>query len=845
MLQDLQELLKINEILEQQIAASQLVEANLRQSDGESRSLLENALDILSILDNNGIVQYESPSIEGVLGYKPEELVGKNALDLVHPEDAPDVSGTLKHIVQRPGVAQSVQFRYRHKDGSWRVLESIGKTFSGNAAHPLHGTVIVNSRDITERQRLQRLIARAGNYYLTLLEEFPALIWRADLNAKCDYFNKTWLAFTGRTMKQESGDGWREGVHPDDLAASLKTYQEAFAARQPFEMEYRLRRHDGEYRWIVAYGRPYNNMDGNFAGYMGACYDITERKQAQAALQASEERFRTIVTTTREGIWLLDEQAHIIYANGTLSELLGYEWAELQGRTPLDFLDAADHIEAETHFKRCAEGIAEQHDFGFRRKDGSTFWTILSSSPLFDNEGRFIGALGMLTDITQRKQAEQQLVYNALYDELTGLPNRALFRDRLERAFTHAKRHENYLFAVLFLDFDGFKVINDSLGHTMGDQLLVAIAERLQTCLRTADTVARMGGDEFTILLDSIEDLSEATQVAERVQTAMRQPFDLDGQQVFAPVSTGIALYTPSYDYPEHLLRDADTAMYRAKAQGRARYEIFNVDMHAQAMHRLQIENELHRAIEQQEFVLCYQPIVSLATGKITGFEALVRWQHPQRGLLSPLEFVPVAEETGRIVAIDQWVLRTACHQMRRWHDAIAQDKTPLTISINLSSRHFSTPNLVEQVQEILTETGLPSTALKLEITESAIMDNAESAILTLRKLSELGIQLGMDDFGTGYSSLSYLHRFAFDVLKVDRSFISHMTTAERNLEIVQAIVSLANSLRIDVVAEGVETADQLAHLRNLRCEYGQGYFFSKPLDLQSAEALLIQERQW
>lgn len=845
-MQNLQELLKINQELEQRMAERQGVEDSLRRSEEKSRSLVENALDILTVLDVNGFVQYKSLSIEGVLGYKPEALLGTNILALVHPQDVPEVRGMMQHIMQEPGVAESFQFRCRHQNGSWRVMEAIGKIFStSNPDNPLNGAVIINARDITERQRLQALIARAGNYYLTLLEEFPALIWRSGVEGNCDYLNKTWLTFTGRTMRQEVGYGWLEGVHPDDRETCVHTYQTAFEARQPFEMEYRLRRHDGEYRWMIAQGRPFQDLEGAFGGYMGACYDVTERQQSLNALQESELRFRTIVTTTREGIWLLDEHAQTIYANERLTHLLGYSLDELQDHSPCEFMDEAERPEAERHFERCAQGLTEQHDYQFRHKDGSGIWTILSTAPLLNHDQEFTGALVMLTDITERKHIEQQLQHNALYDALTSLPNRALFQDRLERAFTAAKRHPEYLFAVLFLDFDGFKIINDSLGHTVGDQLLIAIAQRLQTCLRSADTVARMGGDEFTILLDGITDLGEATQVAERIQSAVKQPFDLSGQRVFAPVSIGIALNTPDYERPEDLLRDADTAMYRAKALGRARYEIFNVAMHTQALQRLQLENELHHAIEREEFTLYYQPIVALPSGKLIGFEALVRWQHPQRGLLGPGEFIPIAEETGRIIAIDRWVLRTACQQMRAWHEGAPHGTTPLTISVNLSSKHFSTPALAEQIEGILTESGLAKGALKLEITESAIMDNTESAVVTLRQLSALGIQLSMDDFGTGYSSLGYLHRFNFDVLKVDRSFISQMSERNENMEIIQAIVSLATSLRIEVVAEGVETAQQLTQLRKLDCQYGQGYYFSKPLERAAAEALITQSPQW
>lgn len=470
---------------------------------------------------------------------------------------------------------------------------------------------------------------------------------------------------------------------------------------------------------------------------------------------------------------------------------------------------------------------------------GRTYRWMLSRGVIVrDASGKAYRIVGTQTDITYRKFTEEQLLHDASHDALTGLPNRVLFMERLSHAISLAKRRRNYSFAVLFFDLDRFKLINDSLGHLVGDQLLIAIARRLEKYLRVGDTVARLGGDEFTILLEDIRDGNVVTTIVNRLQEELTRPFNLNGHEVFTSTSIGIALSTIGYDRPEDLLRDADIAMYRAKASGKARYEVFDTTMHTRAVALLQLETDLRRGLEREEFQLHYQPIVSLQTDEITGFEALIRWQHPQRGLVSPAEFIPFAEETGLIVPIGWWVFREACHQMRIWQLQFPEYSS-LVMSINLSAKQFAQPDLLEQINQILQETNLEPSSLKLEITESVVMENAEAATAMLLQLRALGIRLSIDDFGTGYSSLAYLYRFPTHTLKIDRSFINKIDSDSEQLEIVRTIVTLASNLGMDVIAEGVETVKQLAQLKTLNCECGQGYFFSKPVDSQTATALL------
>lgn len=440
----------------------------------------------------------------------------------------------------------------------------------------------------------------------------------------------------------------------------------------------------------------------------------------------------------------------------------------------------------------------------------------------------------VLERTTELEAANQQLLYLALHDELTGLPNRALFMEELAQAMKQAQRG-HHQFAILFLDCDRFKLINDSFGHLVGDRLLVGVANRLRNCLRQNDTLARLGGDEFTILLNPLETQDDALAIARQIHNQLTQPFNIDNAEVFIDVSIGIVFMDETYRKPEHLLRDADTAMYKAKRAGKARYQVFDPTMHAEAIVRLQLETDLRRAISRQEFWVSYQPIVSLTNGKISGFEALIRWQQPQRGLVRPDAFIPVAEETGLIVPIGEWVLQEACTLAASWQ----RQNPQLTVNVNLSVRQFGQPNLLDQIDRILAQTQLPPQSLKLEITESAILDNTKSVQHIFQQLRDRNIQICLDDFGTGYSSLSYLHRFPVDTLKIDSSFVRRLDSEAGSPEIVAAIVTLARQMGMSIVAEGVDTYEQIQQLQALGCEEAQGYYFAQPLDTTATNQLI------
>src|SRR5258707_6218795 len=444
----------------------------------------------------------------------------------------------------------------------------------------------------------------------------------------------------------------------------------------------------------------------------------------------------------------------------------------------------------------------------------------------------------------QLQESKDHFRHAAFHDALTNLPNRALLAENLKFVMERAKQHEDYQFAVLFLDLDRFKNVNDSLGHSIGDQLLIAMARRLESCTREVDMVARLGGDEFAILLDGIPNSAEATNMARRIQDKLQSHFNLSGHEVFTTTSIGIALSSTGYDHAEAMLRDADTAMYRAKAQGKACYEVFDKGMHTHAVYLLQMENDWRRALDREEFRVYYQPIVSLENGNLAGFEALIRWQHPERGFVNPSDFIPLAEETGLIIPIGLWILKKACQQLCQWQWQSSANRN-LFMSVNLSSKQVVQGELVAQIRDILDETHVEAKHLKLEITESAVMENADMAARLLNRLKALGVQLSIDDFGTGYSSLGYLHRFPVNTLKIDRSFVGRIGEAAENIEIVRTIVSLADNMGMEVVAEGVETLSQLTQLRKLNCQYGQGYLFSRPVDANSVSEWISRRPHW
>jgi diguanylate cyclase (GGDEF)-like protein/PAS domain S-box-containing protein len=578
--------------------------------------------------------------------------------------------------------------------------------------------------------------------------------------------------------------------------------------------------------------------------------ELEARKSTELALRESEERFSLAIQGANDGLWDWNLKTNEVFYSPRWKSMLGYEVGEIEpnpeawfSKVHLEDIDLL-HLEISRHLDSSTPQF--QYTNRLIRKDGSLIWVLCRGLAKRDGNGIAIRMSGSLTDITQQKNYEEQILHDAYHDALTGLPNRAFLVDRITHAINRAKRKDNEQYAIIFLDLDRFKNINDGLGHSIGDQLLEVCGQRLLGCIRTIDTIARLGGDEFVILLDIISDLQEVEVVASRISRKLSKPIVLENHEVSITASIGIVLFTDQYEKAEEVLRDADIAMYQAKRNTLKRYEFFIPEMREKVNNRLELEIELRHGLEFDEFELFFQPIVKIENKKLVSFEALIRWNQPLRGFVMPSDFIPIAEETGLILPIGQWVIHEVCHQVSLWKKMVPSD-IHISINFNLSARQFSDANLCDKIRDFIQEYEIEGNNLVLEITESAIIEDQETVLKMLKSFKTLGIQIHLDDFGTGYSSLSYLHNIPFDAFKIDRSFVTHICDDEdcSGTEIIQTIISLGRELNKKVVAEGVETQDELDKLNALGCGYVQGYLISKPMNRVAAEAFLLQESCW
>nr|WP_232826134.1 PAS domain S-box protein [Cyanothece sp. BG0011] len=926
------------------------IEAALRKSEEKFRLLFDKSPTAMGLANMEGKLINVNQALCQLVGYTPEELLTKGCADITHPDDLAREKQLFNQLLS--GEINSFRLEKRYITKSQQIIYGLHQAtlIRDIEGHPLHllGQTIDITQQINQTLALQESEERLGRIISTISDGLLVI----NTQGKVRFINEAGINLFGRSTPQLMN-------HPLGLPLGNDQPTEIFI-QQP------------QGKLIIAQMRVADITWQGESAYLVSLRDITEHYEAQQALSESEEKYRQIVETATEGIWIIDQDNKTTFVNQQMAQMLGYEIEEMMDKNLFDFVDFKDNIRVQQKIQERRQGIAETHDFKFRCRDGKELWTIVSTNPLFDSQGNYLGSLGMITDISQRKKmeqalseseqrlegiltsiqdvvwsfdanfsrliylnpaaqitfgfsleklsenshlwlnlihtddqeivqyhrqivkeighteykyrlvrndgqirwlssrmrcvydekgdliridgidsditeqkrAEEQLQYNATHDPLTNLPNRILFMDRLEHAIERQKRYPKFTFAVLFLDLDEFKVINDSLGHAIGDQLLQEIARRLQDGLRGNDTLARLGGDEFTILLEDIEDIKDAIKIAKRIHLDLTKPFILEEQSIFINTSIGIALSSSGYEKASEILRDADTAMYRAKADGKACYAIFDRKMHERAVRRLQLETDLRIGINKQEFSLYYQPIISLENGDLMGFEALIRWHHPYKNLISPGQFIPIAEETGLIIPIGEWILKEACQQLKKWHKQFP-NYSHLKVGVNLSSKQLKYTNLIDTIDQILKESQLDSKHLKVEITETLLMENLQAATEILLKIQERDIEICLDDFGTGYSSLSYLHRFPVNTLKIDRSFVMLMEPNNENSEIVRAIVSLAHILGLDIIAEGVETQLQLDQLRRLGCEQGQGYFFAKPLPPEEVENLLKNSPMW
>ena len=751
---------------------------------------------------------------------------------------------------------------------------------------------------VTERKRVENNLRLTQNRLQHLISSGPAVIY----SSKCSgdygitFISENVDLLLGYKAQEFILDSsfWAQQIHPEDAGRVFIEFAEILWMQGHHTCEYRFLHQDGTYRWIEDQLKLILKPGWQEFELLGCWQDITERKQADAELYQQDKLLRGVAEATKylltdtdlaiatdKALMALGVAAGVdrvyIYENhphpttGEISMSMRFEWTRESVQPTINQLHWQNQPYSAFGMTRWYSAFAAGNSIsGLVQEFPATEQEILCRDNIvsiqmvpilidaqlwgyigFDDchferrwskseESILVVMAASIGGALKRQRIEKQLVYNALHDPLTGLPNRAFLLKRMEHVLFQIQRHQNSMVAVLFLDLDRFKLVNDGLGHLVGDQLLLNIARILESCVKVGDTIARLGGDEFTILLEGIQNFHDATRIAERIQEKLRRPFNINGQDIFVTLSIGISLSTSKHEKPEDLLWDADIAMYRAKFLGRSRYEVFNPTMHTHAVSRLQLETDLRRALEREEFCVYYQSIVSLATNQIVGFEALVRWQHP-RGLLLPKEFITVAEETGLIIPLGYWVLSEACRQLRCWQVQFPVNP-PLTMSVNVSTKQLTETDLVAQVERILVQAGIDAQTLRLEITESAIIENNICETLKLSQLKVLGLHFSLDDFGTGYSSLNYLNRFPADMLKIDRSFVKNINFSQENLELVRTIIALAHNLNMIVTAEGVETLEQLTLLKELGCELGQGYLFSQPINSEGVKTLLSQE---
>jgi diguanylate cyclase (GGDEF)-like protein/PAS domain S-box-containing protein len=798
--------------------------------------VLDCAPDPILVVDGEGLLIWGNPAAERFFGVELDEAVGTPGLELVHPDDL-EFALLSMITVQDKVVGSPIEVRLRAHDG-WRLVEIIGSPVPQSP----RGEVVLSLRDLTDRRRFE-VAADDDAMFRSLVHNSTTLTMLVATTGELIAASGALPRLLGIDPGVAAGRPLVALVDPDDhgaVAAALRV-----AATRPsgaagaVSVEARLLRNDGG--TPVPFALTIVNLveDPTVGGLVVSGHDIAARRAAEDAAHHALSLLGATLNSTNDGILVVDREGAITTVNARFAELWRIPDELLAARDDAAALDyvVGQLVDPDAFRAKVAELYsapeAESHDL-LHFRDGRVFERF--SRPQWVG-GEIVGRVWSFLDITERMQLEAQLAHQALHDSLTGLANQSLFRDRVEHALTRLGRHGGRL-AVLFLDLDDFKSVNDSLGHPAGDRLLVEVSRRVEGAIRAADSAARLGGDEFAVLLEDVDDDAEIVDVAERLLRTVRQTVTLDGTEVSTSVSIGVAIAEPATSC-DQLLRDADLAMYTAKRRGRGRFELYRHEMHAAAVERLTLETELRRALERDELVVHYQPIIDLGASTVWGVEALARWNHPSRGVLGPDAFLRAAEETGLIDQLSRRVLSEACAQVRTWR-AAAPELHELSISVNLSAGLLVDPGLVDLVREALAEHALDSDALILEITEGAMMHDTDEVVANLGRLKELGVRVAVDDFGTGYSSLAYLQRFPIDILKVDKSFVDGLDEAPADAELAQAIIRLARALHLTPIAEGVERAAQADRLEDLGCHLAQGYLFARPAEAAAVTDLLL-----
>jgi len=757
-------------------------------------------------------------------GFSPQQLLS-HSLEfehLIHPEDRLHIRAQLTQILHTLPSHFRLEYRVLTRQQEVRWVEDQGRLQQDGLGRPLAYESVLG--DITERKQTELALQESERLFHTLATMAPVGIFRSNARGRLTYLNDRAASLIGQAAQQILDNHYWSAVHPADKLRVLRHWRRATQHAVPAHQDFRFVHPDGRVLWVSVATEPEFDEQHQLQGFIGTLTNITALKENELRLSQAN----VVFDNSHEGIMITDAQGRILAVNPALTDHLGFAADQLLGRTPSlfgvpgqgpQFFELVDQARVNQNHWRG--------EVWSRRQDGELRPQLLSITLIRDEQQQIIQSVCVYTDISQLKASEAKLEYLAHHDPLTGLPNRILMQDRLEQALRRARR-EQERFALLMLDLDRFKNVNDSYGHPMGDALLKEVGLRLRSRLRQSDVISRQGGDEFTVLLESNPSLNEVSRIAEQLIELLQQPVRLpNDQEVVVGASIGISLFPEFGQHADELLRQADSALYRAKAEGKGCFCFFSTELTQVAQERLALEMRLRRAIEQEEFCLYYQPQLEISTHRLVGVEALIRWQDPQGHLISPAQFIPLAEETGLINRIGDWVLREACRQGQRWREA---GLPPLTLAVNLSARQLRQPNLGDTIRQILTETGFPPQQLELELTESALIERESDCIQLLNELQALGIQLAIDDFGTGYSSLAYLKRLPLNMLKIDKQFVDDLPHQRDDTEIASAIVAMGHALGLRVLAEGVETPEQLAFLRQLGCDRLQGYLLSPPL---------------
>ncbi len=797
--------------------------------------------EIYAVLGLDGTLRSVNAAWHRTLG-SLDLAAGAALLRLAHPEDRALMQARLVTLASMAQVesqsgesmagetgsapGEPCEVRLRHADGAYRCLQwnfSVGE-----------GQIYAVGRDITEQREQEQAISAAHQKLTFYLVNSPLAVVEWDCSGEIMYWSPQAETLFGWTADELSIEDaiCRQFVHEDDQAAFGAVLANlALEGETRDHVQSRHYRRDGAMLTCEWFHAALRDEDGTILSITSLVLDITERKRREEDLL----KIRKAVESAGDAICIMDMDAHVIYVNRAFTDLFGYAPEELnRAGWETVFPNECAAREVQTVI---VSGQSWNGELELCSRTEGQLPVSMRADAIRDDRGSLIGVVAVYTDLRERRQAQEELVYQARHDSLTGLPNRSFFQQRLTRAFARGAEQHNRT-AVMFFDLDNFKVINDSLGHEAGDHLLQVVAERLKACVRPEDMVARLGGDEFTVLLEGLTGDKDAVGVAERVSEQLRAPILLDGREIFATASIGIALSRDTHENADDLLRDADVAMYQAKTGGKGKYIFFNPQMNAEAMERLELEMDLRHAVDRGELQVYFQPIVHLESGRVTEVEALLRWNHPLRGVISPTKFIPIAEETGLILPLGQWVLEQSCRQARLWQNEYPSDP-PLVMSVNLSTRQIQQDDLIQSVAAVLESSGIAPNSLKLEITESVMMLDSANVIAKLHGLKAMGIRLAVDDFGTGYSSMSYLSSLPIDTLKIDRAFISRLGLKNEDDAIVRAILTMAKMMHMHVTAEGIETQEQLGELNLLGCERGQGYLFAKPLTGGDMEILL------